>query len=166
MRIELEQAGEADAAAIAALRHASARQLTQRYGHGAWSATNASIGGVAMEARSGELFLARTEGSVVASLRLSGRNPWLGDIGFFTSRTQPLYVTSMAVHPAVQRQGMGRAAVEAVFRLAAMRGNDAIRLDAFDAPAGAGGFYRKCGFRDVRRAQYFDTPLIWFERLL
>jgi GNAT superfamily N-acetyltransferase len=163
MRIELEIADKADAAAIAALWHATAHQLTERYGHGAWSATNASIGGVEVETRTGELFLARVEGSVVATLRLSPRNPWIGEIDFFTARENPLFLTSMAVHPAAQRQGIGRACVEAVKRIAISRGAGAIRLDAFDAPAGAGEFYRKCGFREVRRAVYFDAPLIWFE---
>jgi GNAT superfamily N-acetyltransferase len=166
MLLQLELARDADAAAIAALRHAAARQLTQRYGQGPWSATNASIGGVEIEIRTGELFLARVEEVVAASLRLSGQNPWLGRMDFFTESANPLFLTSMAVHPTVQRQGVGRACVEAVKRLAAERRAGAIRLDAFDAPAGAGEFYRKCGFREVRRARYFDTPLIWFEYLV
>lgn len=119
-----------------------------------------------MEARTGELFLARIEGTVVVTLRLSAQNPWLGDTGFFTANRRPLFLTSMAVHPSVQRQGVGRGAIHAVLRLATQRRADALRLDAFDAPAGAGGFYRKCGFHEVHRARYFDTPLIWFERLL
>ena len=163
MRVELEIADKGDAAAIAALRHAAARQLTERYGHGVWSATNASIGGVEAEALTGELFVAREAGSVVATLRLSDRNPWVGEEDFFPAREKPLYLTSMAVHPKAQRQGIGRACVEAVKRIARSRGADAIRLDAFDARAGAGEFYRKCGFREVRRGVYFDAPLIWFE---
>lgn len=166
MRLELEPARDADAAAIAALRHAAARQLTQRYGHGAWSATHASIGGVELEARGGELFVARIEHTIMATLRLSAKNPWMGDTGFFTPCAQPLFLTSMAVHPGVQRQGIGRACVEAAKRFGAARHAGAIRLDAFDAPAGAGEFYRKCGFREVQRAQYFDTPLVWLEVLL
>lgn len=40
---------------------------------------------------------------------------------------------------------------------------DAIRLEAFDADAGAGGLYRQCGFTEVGRASYRGTPLIYFE---
>lgn len=166
MRIELDLARNEDAAAIAALRHASARQLTKRFGHGAWSTTNSSVGGVEMEIRSGELYIAREEDVVVGTLRLSAQNPWIGGTGFFTERPNPLHLTSMAVHPTRQRQGIGRACIEAVKDLARARGGGAIRLDAFDAPAGASGFYRKCGFREVHRARYFDTPLIWMEFLL
>lgn len=43
---------------------------------------------------------------------------------------------------------------------------DAIRLDAYDAEAGAGDFYRKCGFREVGRVSYRGVPLIYFERML
>lgn len=40
---------------------------------------------------------------------------------------------------------------------------DAIRLDAFDAVAGAGLFYAKCGYREVARVAYKKDPLIYFE---
>ena len=40
---------------------------------------------------------------------------------------------------------------------------DAIRLDAHDADAGAGGFYAKCGYSEVGRAVYRGTPLNYYE---
>ena len=43
---------------------------------------------------------------------------------------------------------------------------EAICLDAYDTEAGAGGFYRKCGFQEVGRATYRGTPLIYFQMLL
>jgi hypothetical protein len=43
---------------------------------------------------------------------------------------------------------------------------DAIRLDAYDAEAGAGPFYARCGFREVGRVLYRSTPLVYYERLL
>ena len=43
---------------------------------------------------------------------------------------------------------------------------DAIRLDAFDANAGAGEFYAKCGFREVGRVIYRKNPLIYYELVL
>jgi len=39
-------------------------------------------------------------------------------------------------------------------------------LDAYDAQAGAGEFYRKCGFEEVGRVIYRGTPLIYFQLLL
>ena len=39
-------------------------------------------------------------------------------------------------------------------------------LDAYDAKAGAGGFYARCGFAERGRVVYKGDPLIYYERLL
>jgi ribosomal protein S18 acetylase RimI-like enzyme len=72
----------------------------------------------------------------------------------------------MAVKPDLQRSGIGRRCLEEARRIVKEWPGDAIRLDAFDAAAGAGDFYRKCGFREVGRVTYRNTPLIYFEMLL
>ncbi len=36
----------------------------------------------------------------------------------------------------------------------------------YDAEAGAAGFCRKCGFREVGRAAYRKVPLVYLEMLL
>jgi len=43
---------------------------------------------------------------------------------------------------------------------------DAIRLDAYDSPAGAGDFYAKCGFNERGRVVYRNDPLVYYELLL
>ena len=72
----------------------------------------------------------------------------------------------MAVAPDLQRQGIGRALVREGVAVAREWPSHAIRLDAYDAMAGAGGFYLKCGFREVGRVTYRKVPLIYFELLL
>jgi GNAT superfamily N-acetyltransferase len=72
----------------------------------------------------------------------------------------------MAVHPDWQQKGIGRRCIEEAKRLARKWPADAIFLDAYDAKAGAGEFYRKCGFREVGRVTYRNAPLIYFEMLL
>jgi GNAT superfamily N-acetyltransferase len=72
----------------------------------------------------------------------------------------------MAVTPEIQRRGIGRLCIESALEVAKKWPADAIRLDAYDADAGAGEFYRKCGFCEVGRASYRDVPLIYFEWLL
>jgi GNAT superfamily N-acetyltransferase len=69
----------------------------------------------------------------------------------------------MAVAPELQREGVGRDLVRDAIAVARAWPRQAIRLDAHDAPAGAGGFYAKCGFREVRRVTYRTVPLIYFE---
>lgn len=166
MSIRLEVATVADAAAIAAIRMAASRHLTAQFGLGTWSFIAESEGGVKLDLQASHVLIARTEGTVVATLRLSKRSPWLGKVDFFTPADRPLYLTSMAVAPKHQHTGIGRACLENVREIAASWEMDAIRLDAYDALAGAGEFYRKCGYREVRRAAYNGTPLIYFEQLL
>jgi ribosomal protein S18 acetylase RimI-like enzyme len=166
VRVTLERATEDDAAAIAALRVAVSRQLTVQFGQGTWSFAMDTAGGVQLEVQSAEIFVAHGEGGLLATLRLSRRNPWLGDINFFTPAVRPLYLTSMAVAPAYQRRGIGRQCLDDARRLGRELEADALRLDSYDAPAGAGDFYRKCGFREGRRDSYHGTPLIWFETML
>jgi GNAT superfamily N-acetyltransferase len=163
MPIIFGAATEADAAAIAALRMAAARDLTARFGAGTWSFAAESEARVRSELQTSMILFARDEGVVVGTLRLSTKNPWIGNTDFFTPTSRPIYVTSMAVAPGRQRQGVGRQLLDEARRKARELRGDALRLDSYDAPAGAGEFYRKCGFREVWRSEYNGTPLIWFE---
>jgi len=72
----------------------------------------------------------------------------------------------MAVGPDDQGKGLGKLCIEEACRVARKWPSDALRLDAWDAEAGAGPFYQKCGFREVGRATYRNAPLIYFEMLL
>ena len=65
-----------------------------------------------------------------------------------------------------QRTGLGRAALEDALDVARAWPADAVRLDAYDAPAGAGGFYARCGFTERGRVVYRGNPLVYFERVL
>src|SRR6266704_6980657 len=101
-----------------------------------------------------------------ASLRRCGlppKKPWAIDTSYFTSVPKALYLTSMAVHPVRQGKGVGRQLMDKAESMAKAWPSNAIRLDAYDAKAGAGTFYAKCGFREVGRAIYRKTPLVYFE---
>jgi GNAT superfamily N-acetyltransferase len=112
------------------------------------------------------VYVVTRRNQVIATLNLCTKKPWAFDRKYFSVCKRPLYLVSMAVHPDWQRQGIGRLCIEGAKRLAKEWPGDAIFLDAFDAAAGAGEFYRKCGFREVGRATYRKTPLIYFEMLL
>jgi GNAT superfamily N-acetyltransferase len=66
----------------------------------------------------------------------------------------------------MQRRGVGRRLLAEAIKHTRALPADAIRLDAFDAEAGAGPFYAKCGFREVGRVTYRKAPLIYFELVL
>jgi len=158
-------ATEADAAAIAALRTAAADRLTQDFGRGHWTScvTQQSI---LRGLKNSRVLVARNGNHIVATLRLATKKPWAIDARYFVSVRRPLYLTDMAVAPEMQRQGAGRRLLEESKAVARAWPGDAIRLDAYDADAGAGGFYARCGFREVGRVSYRGTPLVYFELLL
>ena len=105
----------------------------------------------------------RAKGRIVGTLRLATKKPWAIDTKYFSAAKKPLYLTGMAVHPDFQRKGVGRLLMKQAEAVARAWPADAIRLDAFDAHAGAGAFYAKCGYREVARVTYKKDPLIYFE---
>lgn len=165
MQLSFAKATAADAPVVARLRAAVAADLTRRFGQGHWSSV-ASDSGVLRDVTSALVLLARSDGQAVGTVRLAPRKPWTIDPAYFTPCGRILYLTDMAVSPELQRQGIGRRCLEQALSVAARWPAHAIRLDAYDGPAGAGGFYVRCGFREVGRATYRRTPLIYYELLL
>lgn len=164
-RLRLEVARADEAAAIAAMRTESAAHLTARHGQGRWSGKSTERG-VLFHMRNSVVYVARRRGEPIATLTLTRKKPWAIDRSYFSPVAHPLYLIGMAVAPAAQRQGVGRHCIEEARRIAIKWPADAVFLDAFDADAGAGEFYRKCGFREVGRVAYKGSPLIYFEMLL
>jgi GNAT superfamily N-acetyltransferase len=103
---------------------------------------------------------------IVATLRLATKKPWAIDTTYFTAVRRPLYLTSMAVRPRAQRKGVGRRLLQEAAAVARAWPADAIRLDAFDAAAGAAPFYAKCAFCEIAHVRYKKSPLVYFELLL
>jgi GNAT superfamily N-acetyltransferase len=151
--------------AIASLRVAAAEKLTAVHGPGPWSG-KVSEKGMLFAMRNSTVYVARRRGKLIATLTLCTKKPWSIDKKYFSACNRPLYLTAMAVAPELQSQGIGRLCIEAAKMIVKQWPADAIRLDAYDAAVGAGEFYRKCGFREVGRASYRCTPLIYFEMLV
>jgi GNAT superfamily N-acetyltransferase len=164
-RFSLELGTADDAATLAALHTAVAEDLTRLRGRGAWS-TKTTDKGVLHAMRTSRVFVAREGAEIVATLRLATKKPWAIDTRYFSPCSRPLYLLAMAVTPPRQRQGLGRKCLEDATRIARGWPADAVRLDAFDVEAGAGGFYSRCGWSDVGRTSYRNTPLIYYEFLL
>jgi GNAT superfamily N-acetyltransferase len=165
MRGLLTIADQADAAAIAALLNGVASLLTQQFGIGHWSSITTDKGVRAMMKRA-SVFVVRDGDRIVATLTIATRKPWAIDRQYFTPVDRPVYLLGMAVDPERQRSGIGGACVAEALEICRDWPADAVCLDAYDTPAGAGDFYRKCGFTEVGRAEYRGTPLIYFERLV
>jgi GNAT superfamily N-acetyltransferase len=150
---------------IAELRNAAARQLTTRHGKGHWS-NEITERSVVAELRHAQVLIAWQGAHAAATFRLATRKPWAIDGSYFSDCKLPIYLTGMAVRPDLQCRGIGRQCVDEALRIVRAWPADALRLDAYDAHAGAGLFYFKCGFREVGRTSYRSVPLIYYELLV
>ncbi len=168
MKLVFADATKTDAAALAALHSAVAEDLTHRYGKGFWASgqTEKAVLANLRTPRFSRILIARINRRIVGTLRLATKKPWAIDTSYFTAAERPLYLTGMAVLPSHQRKGVGRRLLKKAESVACAWPADAIRKDAFDADAGAGAFYAKCGFREVARVTYKQDPLVYFELLL
>jgi GNAT superfamily N-acetyltransferase len=165
MKLSFVRATAADLEAVASLRGAVAADLTRRYGRGHWSSV-ATDTGVLRDLKTAYVLLARSDCGAVGTLRLATKKPWAIDPAYFTPSRRVLYMTDMAVVPGLQGKGIGRRCIARAKVVAAEWPADVIRLDAYDAAAGAGEFYARCGFREVARVTYRQTPLVYYELLL
>jgi GNAT superfamily N-acetyltransferase len=165
MKLAFSIAAQADALALAALHSAVADDLSSRYGRGPWS-TPTTEKGILFGMRHWRVLVARKGKTIVGTLHLPTKKPWAIDVSYFAPVKKALYLTNMAVLPEIQRQGIGRLLIREAVKLGRAWPADTLRLDAFDADAGAGAFYAKCGFREVGRVVYRNAPLIYFEMLL
>ena len=164
MNLSVCPAVAADIPAITSLRAAVAELVTSQYGQGHWSAA-VTEQAVSRAIKSSLVLVAWKDSSIVATARLATKKPWAIDPAYFSTIRQPLYLHDMAVDPHLQRQGIGRRILEEAKAVARAWPADGLRLDAYDSPAGAGGFYANCGFREVGRVSYRGVPLIYYELL-
>ena len=165
MQLTFRDATLKDVPAIAALQNAAAGALTARYGEGHWSLLSTERG-AALAQRHARVRVGRAGKRILTVVRLATKKPWAIDVSYFTPVKRPVYLTGMAVSVAHRGQGLGRLAVEDALAVAKEWSADAIRLDAYDADAGAGPFYARCGFRERGRVVYKGDPLVYYEFLL
>lgn len=165
MRLKFRDATPDDAPAIAGLQNAAAGALTARFGVGHWSSLATERGAVLAQ-RHARVRVGRNGRPILTVLKLATKKPWAIDVAYFTPVKRSLYLTGMAVSVAHQGEGLGRLALEDARAIAAAWPADAIRLDAYDAAAGAGSFYAKCGYRERGHVVYKGNPLVYYELLL
>ena len=162
--LALERLYPHQAAPAHAILAASSDELARLHGPGRWGETvklGAFKRGVLLRA----LYLATCGGVPAATFCLARRRPSFYAPTLFARPDAPAsYLSSMAVAPALQRQGLGRWCLEQAEALAARQRLAYMRLDAYEGPAGAGPFYQKCGYRAVGRVPLSGAALIVFEK--
>ena len=165
MRLIFRDATLKDVPAIAALHNAAAGALTARFGEGHWSSL-VTERGTALSQRHARVRVGKEGTRILTVLRLATKKPWAIDTSYFSPVKRALYLTGMTVAVAHQGKGLGRLALEDAVVVARGLSADAIRLDSYDADAGAGLFYSKCGFSERGRVVYKGDPLVYYELLL
>ena len=158
-------ATDIDIPALVKLRLAIDRDQARRFGRDRWS-TTISERSVARGLKSSRVLVAQHQGQIIGALRMDTKKPWAIDLKYFTPAVKAVYLHDVNVEPRLQRSGVGRELIERAKAVAQAWPVDAIRLDAYDGPSGAGPFYAKCGFIEVGRAIYRRVPLIYFEFVL
>jgi len=164
-RLRFRDASLDDVPVIAGLRNAAAGALTARFGAGHWSSL-VTERSAALGQRHARVRVGRSGKRILTVVSLATKKPWAIDISYFTPVKRPLYLTGLAVSVAHQGYGLGRLAMEDACEVARALPADAIRLDAYDSPAGAGDFYTKCGFTERGRVVYRGDSLVYYELLL
>lgn len=128
--------------------------------------TTISEKSIARSLKSSRMVIATRRGQIVGTVRMETKKPWAIDLSYFTPGCKAIYLHNVNVDPTLQRSGIGRQLMERVKHVAKEWPVDAIRLDAYDGPSGAGPFYRKCGFKKMGHAVYRGVPLIYYELVL
>lgn len=162
--VTIAAATESDVPAIVALRSAVDDHLTLQFDGDVWT-TSVTEKSVLRGLKASRVLVARRRTRIVATLRLATKKPWAIDLKYFSPVPRALYLHDMAVAPELQRTGIGRRLIEEAKAVVKEWPANAIRLDAYDGRSGAGPFYAKCGFREVGRAAYRKTPLVYYELL-
>lgn len=124
-----------DVPRITALLNAAAGALAAQFGDGPWARLTLETA-VLRGLSHAHVRLGIRSGQIVSTLRLAKKKPWAIDRSYFSPSVHPLYLTDLAVVATAQRQGIGRAALRDAEDVARALGADALRLDAYDAPAG------------------------------
>ena len=109
--------------------------------------------------KTSSVLVARREIEIIGTVRLEAKKPWAIDVRYFSRVPKAVYLHDLAVAPRAQGKGVGRLLVEQAKDVARAWPSNAIRLDVYDHPAGAGTFYAKCGFREVGKVTYRGVPL-------
>ncbi len=163
--LTFRRASEKDAPDLAALHTAVAQYLTNVHGTGPWS-SHTTEKGILFAMRHSRVIVLQEDKKIIATLRLASKKPWAIDTSYFTKCRKSVYLLAMAVEPTRQRQGIGKKCLDEAKRIAATMSADAIRLDAYDASAGAGGFYKRYGYVEMGRVTYRNALLVYYELLL
>ena len=147
------------------MRQRAADELTRLHGRGHWSSVS-TVPTLRKHAGARTLFAVERDGALVGTFTLSEKKIGFYHNAWFQEPHAPaLYLTNMAIDPAMQRKRIGRWTMKQIDRAVRDRSLRALRFDAYDSPAGAGAFYQKCGYTLVHRGAINAVALEYYEKV-
>ena len=148
------------------IRRSAADLLTSVHGEGHWS-TVTSVKTIRKHAEAGLVYLFFEGDSPIGTFHLVDRKIGFYKKEWFEIPDQPaFYLMHMALHPDRQRKGLGREMMIEIEAIAVNKSIHSIRFDAYNADAGAGKFYEKCGYQLVHKGSFNSVALLYFEKVL
>jgi len=153
-----------DIVPIHRLRKAAAAELTRQFGEGPWS--RVSLISTAERALLGrKLYTILVNDEIAGTVTLTAEPIAYFEPGWFANPASPaLYLHSMSVHPRWQRRGIGRQALLQAEDVARQKNLPFIRLDSYDGPASAAGFYEGAGYAQVTAVSGGGVKLKIYEK--
>lgn len=159
-------AAPGEIAGIYKLSVAAASDLVDKYGQGRWRVA-AARKTLKRNQQSDSLFVIVKDAVIVGTFCFTTKKAGFYRRGWFAFPDDPAgYLLNMAIAPQHQRQGIGREVMNHIDQLARSMKLLAVRFDAYEANAGAGGFYRKCGYQLVHVGKVGDVGLEYYEKVL
>ena len=109
------------------------------------------------DVQNGQMYYLRTDGSITAAVGVvSGQEPEYDALPWTCGMT-PGSFHCLAVHPAMQRAGMGGLVLDDVQQLLRRSGHDCVRCDTSENNTPAIRFYEKLGFRRCGKLHRKDS---------
>jgi GNAT superfamily N-acetyltransferase len=162
--IQIRLASTEDAPLVRELRVAVAEHLTREHGTGHWSQVG-SVETIQDSAAAQILFVVEQGGELIGTFRLTDKKEaWYRASWFARPEAQAAYLRAMAIRPDDQRKGIGRFVMDWMEQRVQRKGLAALRFDAYDSKAGAGEFYRKCGYTHVHSGEFNGVALEYYEK--
>ena len=124
--IVTRKADGGDVEAVRSIRAAAADNLTARFGRGHWSLVTA-VAGLRDKAEEGSLYLIERESSPVGTFMLTDEKIGFYRVEWFAdANVRAAYLLDLAIHPSVQRKGLGRYAMGQAETLVCRLANSAV----------------------------------------
>ena len=171
MKLEVQKVGPDDVEELHSILEKCGQDMQARFGLGHWVPAY-PLHLMCRDAETKSVYAVREGDQVVATFTVGTSAPPYYDLSMWEDPdAKALYVSRLAVLPALQGKGIGKWCMKTIEQLAAAEGCVAVRLDAYDKHLELHEFYRHLGYRRRGAARfntklYEETGTVFFEKVV